>query len=117
MYISGQGPAMPEPLEAHAIAAVNASTFIISGGRSNTNIFSPVTWYFNHVTQEFQQGPSLMEERVWHVSGTVVDHQTNENIVVVAGGACSYCTIGGILNSTELLINGEWQQGKNHAKQ
>ena len=66
MYISGQGPDMPEPLEAHAIAAVNVSTFIISGGRSNTNIFSPVTWYFNHVTQEFQQGPSLMEERWWH---------------------------------------------------
>ena len=50
--------------------------------------------------------------RVQHASGTVVDQETNENIVVVAGG---YGT--DYLDSTELLISGEWQQGKNHAKQ
>ena len=110
-----QGPNMPaDDIESHAIATVNASTLIISGGRTTvwpyTYDYSRLTWYFNHVTQEFQEGPSLMEGRRMHASGTIVDHETNENIVVVAGG------YGGIsLDSTELLINGEWQQGKNHA--
>merc|ERR1712008_303873 len=39
-------------------------------------------------------------------SGTIVDKETNENIVVVAGG-----NSGDATKSTELLINGEWQQG------
>ena len=107
-----QGPDMPEPLAYHAIAAVNASTFIISGGYTDTITFSPVTWYFNQVTQNFAPGPSLMKGRWNHASGTIVDHETNEKIVAVAGGYNN----GAFLNSTELLINGEWQQGKNHVK-
>ena len=107
-----QGPLMPSAVYYHANAAVNASTFIISGGSTNTNDQSPLTWYYNHVTQKFQPGPSLMEGREEHASGTVVDQETNENIVVVAGGYNN----GDVLDSTELLIDGEWQQGTNHAK-
>ena len=106
------GPNMPTALNDHTIATVNASTLIISGGRTNGNNYTPLTWYFNHVTQKFQEGPSLMEGRSEHASGRVVDHETDENIVVVAGGWNG----DGILDSTELLISGEWQQGKNHAK-
>ena len=107
-----QGPNMPLPVYYHTIATVNASTLIISGGQTLTPhsgmvFYSPLTWYFNHVTQKFQEGPSLMEGRIWHVSGTVVDHETNENIVVVAGGYN-----GNPIDSTELLKNEEWQQGK-----
>ena len=54
-----------------------------------------------------------MEQRIGHTSGIVVDQETNENIVVVAGGRSG----SDYLDSTELLISGEWQQGKNHAKQ
>ena len=109
-----QGPNLPTALNWHAIATVNASTLIISGGRgiTNANSFSPMTWYFNHVIQKFQEGPSLMRGRRIHASGTIVDHQTNENIVVVAGGLGNGYDY---LDSTELLINGEWQQGKSHA--
>ena len=108
-----QGPNMPTGLGHHAIATVNTSTLIISGGETEIYfIDSPLTWYFNHVTHKFQEGPSLMESRSRHASGTVVDHETNENIVVVAGGENDY----NYLDSTELLINGEWQQGKNHGK-
>jgi hypothetical protein len=107
-----QGPVMPIAIYYHANAAVNASTLIISGGSTNTNNQSPLTWYYNHVTQKFQPGPSLMKGREEHTSGTVVDKETNENIVVVAGGYNN----GDVLDSTELLINGEWQQGTNHAK-
>ena len=110
-----QGPNMPIALAFHAIATVNASTIIISGGTSKSSdnpvYYNHLTWYFNHVTQKFQEGPSLMDSRSGHASGTVVDQETSENIVVVTGGAT-----GGIsyLDSTELLLDGEWQQGKNH---
>ena len=53
-----------------------------------------------------------MKGREEHTSGTVVDQETNENIVVVAGGYNN----GNVLDSTELLIDGEWQQGTNHEK-
>ena len=111
-----QGPNMPTGLVYHAIATVNTSTLIISGGTNEVySDDSPLTWYFNHVTQKFQEGPSLMESRSRHASGTVVDHVTNENIVVVAGGERDF-DYGPFdyLDSTELLINGEWQQGENH---
>ena len=107
-----QGPVMPIAIYYHANAAVNASTLIISGGSTNNNNQSPLTWYYNHVTQKFQPGPSLMKGREEHTSGTIVDKKTNENIVVVTGGYNN----GDVLDSTELLINGEWQQGTNHAK-
>ena len=110
-----QGPNMPLAIMTHTIATVNASTLIISGGHtsaSSQNFWSPLTWYFNHVTQKFQEGPSLMERRSFHASATVVDHNTNENIVVVAGGMQG----DRLLDSTELLVNGEWTQGKSHNK-
>ena len=49
-----------------------------------------------------------MEGRRMHASGTVVDHETNENIVAVVGGSVD--------DSTELLLDGEWQEGKYHVR-
>ena len=69
----------------HSISLVNSSTSIIIGGRTNDNSYSSLTWYYNHFTQEFQSGPSLIEGRRYHASGTVLDQETQENIVVVAG--------------------------------
>ena len=103
-----KGPDMPMSLQWHAIAAVNASTYIISGGETKKNSYLSLTWYYNHVLQEFQPGPPLKKGRKYHVSGTIVDQETNENIVVVAGGFSD-----GYLQSTELLINGKWKNGKN----
>ena len=106
-----QGPDMPTRLYMHAIAVVNGSTSIITGGCDHSaDCESPITWYFNHVSQQFQAGPSLITGRRRHASGTIVDQETNENIVVVVGGYSNF------LDSTELLISGEWKQGKNHAK-
>ena len=101
-----QGPDLPTPLHEHAIATVNSSTSILSGGITDTNNESPLTWYYNHATQKFQVGPSLMGGRRHHSSGTLVDQETNENIVAVVGGSVD--------DSTELLLDGEWQQGKYH---
>ena len=50
----------------------------------------------------------MKEGRGWHGSGTLVDKGTKESIVVVAGGFGN----DGYLDTTELLIDGEWQEGK-----
>ena len=75
------------------------------------NLYSPHhegTLYFNHVTQEFITGPNLLEDRRGHASGTIIDQETGERIVVIAGGKSSE-----FLDSTELLFNGKWHAGKN----
>ena len=82
-----QGPDMPKALDRHGIAAVNSFTSIISGGRTEDNSCSHLTWYYDHITQEFQTGPSLIKGRRDHTSGTIVDHGTDESIVVVTGKA------------------------------
>ena len=116
------GPEMPEVVMDHAIARVNETTSIISGGITSIPMItyhrgSPKTWFFNHVSQQFQTGPLLITSRHSHASGTIQDHQTMENIVVVIGG-WNYDIPNNYddssLDSTELLINGEleWQQGK-----
>ena len=94
---------MPIALWRHAIASVNETTSILISSRS--------TWFFSHVSQQFQAGPSLIEARNGHTSGTIKDKVTMENIVAVIGSYYKNTT-----DTTELLINGEseWQQGKNH---
>ena len=101
------GPDMPKAVEGHAIASVNETTSILSGGIPSSK---SKTWFFDHVSQQFQAGPNLITGRRQHASGTVKDKVTMENIVVVTGGLRH--------RSTELLINGEseWQQGKNQVE-
>ena len=107
--IAMPGVDLPFPLEMHAIASVNESVSIITGGyismdgRSDT---TDLTWYYNHVTKKFSEGPRLLQARRMHGSGYVIDSGTNHIIVVVVGGFH-------IMNSedTELLIDGKWQKG------
>ena len=94
----------------HAITSINSTVSILSGGSTSANSYSPVTWYFNHETNLFSSGPSLLEGRVDHGSATCVDKVTKARIPIVAGGY----TYG--VDSTELLINGQWQSGTIHAK-
>ena len=105
------GPDMPEAVSQHAIASVNETTSILSGGYTSGT--SAKTWFFNHVSQQFQAGPTLITGRYGHASATIQDKVTKENIVAVFGGVAH-----NYIDSTELLINGEseWQQGKNHVK-
>ena len=110
------GPDMPEAAYSQAIASVNETTSILTGGRYNYGIWgtSNKTWFFSHVSQQFQAGPSLITARYLHASATIKDKVTMENIVAVIGGS----GYDGKLNSTELFINGDsaWQQGKYHVK-
>ena len=98
------GPEMPAAVYYHSISSLNATTSILTGGDTST---SDVTWYFDHVSQEFQQGPSLITGRRLHSSATLQDHDTKENIVAVVGGIDS----SDRLDSSEFLRNGEWSPG------
>ena len=106
---STEGPELPEPIHGHSIASINSSVSIITGGIIN-NAHSDRTWYFHHATQEFQPGPNLLESRDGHSSGTIMNQETKEKIVIIAGG---YHGTDGYMSSAELLINGEWKTGKN----
>ena len=105
------GPELPAAVKGHAITPINATVSILSGGQinvTNINQMSPLTWYFNHETQDFTSGPSLIEGREGHGSATCTDKVTKERITIVTGGRDSYSWI---LESTELLINGQWTFG------
>ena len=104
---STEGPQLPTPIYLHAIASINSTVSIMTGGL--TNVDSEKTWYFNHASQEFQPGPNLLEVRHSHSSGTVTDQETKEKMVIVAGGIGYYDRD---LDSTEMLLNGEWTTGK-----
>jgi hypothetical protein len=93
------GPQLPTPIYRHAIASINSTVSIITGGWPAINSYK--TLYFNHASQEFQPGPNLLQGRLWHSSGTVTDQETKEKMAIIAGGYSS-----GYLDSTEMLLNG-----------
>jgi hypothetical protein len=101
------GPDLPTAVEYHAIAAVNSSVSILSGGKTYANDYSSQTWFYNHETGAFLSGPTLLEGRRRHASATIVDKVTKARIPVVTGGSN-----GNYMDSTELLIDGQWQTGK-----
>lgn len=116
------GPEMPEAVSRHAVAVVNETTSILTGGLTDgigLERFRHLnkTWFFNHVSQQFQTGPHLITGRYDHTSATIQDKVTMENIVAVFGGFKATIS-DAYLDSAELLINGEseWQQGKKSCK-
>ena len=108
------GPDLPEAVCHHAITSITSTVSLLSGGiTTNANNYSPLTWYFNHETNIFSAGPSLLEGRYQHGSATCVDKVTKAKIPIVSGGKGS----GNVyLDSTELLINEQWQSGTTQCK-
>ena len=102
------GPDLPEAIRLHEITSVNSTVSILCGGKTNTDSSSPLTWYFNHETNIFSAGPSLLEGRRYFGSATCVDKVTKAKIPMVTAG---YNRNTGRLRSTELLLNGMWQSG------
>ena len=66
---------------------------------------SKSTWFYNHVTKTFRQGPHLLATKIEHISGSL--KYGNQEVPVV---------VGGLLNrnfpTTEILLNGQWKEGK-----
>ena len=104
------GPELPKAVERHAIISITSKVSLLSGGTTDI-YYSPLTWYFNHETNVFSSGPSLLQGRNNHGSATVVDKVTKAKIPIVTGGR-GYLDLSHVdLDSTELLINGQWQSG------
>ena len=97
------GPDLPTQFASHAMTKINDTVSLISGG-DNANA---KTWYYNHDTETFTSGPDLLEGRSLHGSAINVDKVTKAKIVIVTGGQDNV----GNIDSTEMLINGQWQTG------
>ena len=103
------GPDLPMALDQHAIVNINSTYSMFIGGFSGS--ISASTFYWNHNEWEWISGPSLIQARGEHSAGIVTDRLdgfTEKRFVVVAGG--SYHGI--MLDSTEILQDGNWFQGK-----
>ena len=102
------GPDLPIAVFDHAIASINETVSILSGGTTPGIVASNQTFFYNHDTEIFTYGPPLLEGRMAHGSATIIDKVTKAKIPVVTGGSNS---TKGVMDSTELLINGNWQTG------
>ena len=98
----------------HAIVAINRTCSLVIGGWSVDYLFDPSvgsTFFYDHNEGEWINGPSLIQVRHRHAAGIVTDEVTDEDLVAVTGGHV-LDLYGPILDSTEILQNGEWVQGK-----
>jgi hypothetical protein len=103
---SEPGPELPIPKYNHALVAIDNTLFLLIGGW--TGIVTQTTHYFDHQAHNWIQGPDLMEAREDHAAGVVTDEVTTEKLVIVTGGAHN----GIYLDSSEILFNNQWNQGK-----
>jgi len=104
---------LPEAIDSHAIASINSSVAILSGGWVDGSV-SRRTWFYKHATRTFSGGPDLKTARMYHASGTVIDQDTNEVIPMVTGGINSDYDK---LDSTEILLDGQWMQVASSVRQ
>jgi len=98
---------LPARIEDHAMVKVDDTRSMMIVGYVIGEVSSK-TWFYSHKNKEFTPGPQLKEGRNLHAAGLVTDKQTGEKIIIVSGGFDGRLNI---LKSTELLIDGSWQQG------
>ena len=103
------GPELPTMLDSHALVAIDNTLSMLIGGSITENVATKTTHYFDHQSHNWIQGPDLMQARWQHAAGIVTDQVTNEKLVIVTGG---FNNPGITLDSTEMLINNQWNQGK-----
>ena len=100
------GPDLPMALDGHAMVAISRVCSMVIGGY--TNDLSAYTFFYDHNEGEWINGPSLMQAKYLHAAGIITDEVTDENFVAVTGGFGDF----GFLESTEILQDGEWVEGK-----
>ena len=104
---SKAGPELPIPIDSHALVAIDNTLSLLIGGRTTGGVTTQTTHYFDHQGHNWIQGPDLMQGRRDHAAGIVTDEVTTEKLVIVTGGEYN----GIYLDSTEMLINQQWNQG------
>ena len=87
--------------------AIDDTLSMLIGGATRENDATQTTHYFDHQSHNWIQGPDLIQARWQHAAGIVTDQVTNEELVIVTGGYGN-----GTLDSTEMLFNNQWHQGK-----
>ena len=103
------GPNLPNPLFMHAMISLEGNLTMVIGGassRSKTTSHSEsgsnMTYIYDHILKNWTNGPTMNMARASHAAFIVTDLETNERLVIVAGG---------YQNSTEILIENSWIQG------
>ena len=104
------GPDLPMALAGHVMVAINSTCSLVIGGRPEASGNSAATFFYDHIEGEWINGPSLMQGRILHAAGIVTDEVTDEHFIAVTGGF-NYDS-GYYLNSTEILQDGNFVQGK-----
>jgi len=105
---SEPGPELPIPIYYHALVAIDNTLSLLIGGLNSEYAPIQTTHYFDHQAHNWIQGPDLMQARREHAAGVVIDEVTTEKLVIVTGGEHN----GILLDSTEILFNNQWNQGK-----
>ena len=108
--VSTAGPDLPIPIANSAICMINSSMSILVGGTTLDTYQTDQSWYYNHEIKKFTDGPKLKIGRHGHSVGQITDSVTNEKTIIVVGGF-SYDERTPNLDSTEVLVNGKWEQG------
>ena len=111
------GPDLPRAMYGHAMVAINSTCSMFIGGSVDHSYgyHYASTFFYNHNEGELHHfgnwtnGPSLIQGRIFHAAGTVTDEVTDDHFIALTGG---YNGNGYALDSTEILQNGEWVQGK-----
>ena len=106
---------LPENVAEHALIRINETTSYLIGGQHHMDMIpSKKTHFYNHYTKVWTTGPELLTERRGHTAGTIIDHDTLAQHIVVVAGTRSKNENEEILDSVEFLYNGEnmWKTGK-----
>ena len=81
---SSPGPNLPMALGSHALIAINRTHSMVIGGTYSD--YLDLTFFFDHGTQQWIDGPRLLQARAHHAVGIVNDQVTMANLVIVTGG-------------------------------
>ena len=107
------GPELPEHIDEHCAVNVNKTHTLLITGEAADSGTSGITYFFNHVSQEWSQGPRLKQGRYRFACGMF--QKNGRDTIMVAGG---YAGNGGYpFDSVEYMYLDEllWQEGKRHS--
>ena len=109
-----QGPDLPDPVNNHAMVAINDSFSMVIGGNCDCSphMQTDNTFYYHHTEDVWANGPSLLDKRNSHAAGLITDKVTKETFVVVTGGNTGSYSLEITSASTEILQDGDWVLGK-----
>ena len=111
---SEKGPNLPNGFFHHAIVSINGTTSSLIGGMPALGTVTDATYYFSHETGQWMVGPKLIQARLDHTAGLVTDKVTNETFVIVVGGQSRIQTTNFEVNTTEILMDGNWVSGEKY---